>query len=48
MMEMQLILALAVQRYAWDLAPNHPVAIRPVVSLTPRHGMKMILRRRAD
>ncbi len=44
MMEMQLILAMALQRYRWELIPGHPVAIKPVVSLTPKYGMKMRLR----
>ena len=44
MMEMQLILARALQKYRWELVPNHPVAIKPVVSLTPKYGMKMRVR----
>jgi cytochrome P450 len=44
MMEMQLILAMALQKYHWELVPGHPVAIKPVVSLTPKHGMKMRVR----
>jgi cytochrome P450 len=43
-MEMQLILTMALQRYKWKLVPDHPVAIKPVVSLTPKYGMNMILK----
>jgi cytochrome P450 len=43
-MEMQLILTMALQRYKWKLMPDHPVAIKPVVSLTPKYGMNMILK----
>ncbi|GAB4579824.1 MAG: cytochrome P450 [Anaerolineales bacterium] len=46
MMEMQLILAMALQKYTWQLVPHHPVAIQPVVSLTPKYGMKMNLQAR--
>lgn len=45
LMEMQLILATALQRYRLKLVPNHPVALRPEATLRPKHGMKMILQK---
>ena len=42
-MEMQLILTLALQKYILQLVPNHPVVMKPVVSLTPKYGMRMVM-----
>jgi cytochrome P450 len=41
LMEMQLILAMALQRFRLRLLPGHPIALRPEATLRPRHGMKM-------
>ena len=41
LMEMQLILAIALQRFRLKLVPNHPIALRPEATLRPKHGMKM-------
>jgi cytochrome P450 len=41
LMEMQLILAMALQRFRLRLLPGHPVAPKPEATLRPRHGMKM-------
>ena len=41
MMEMQLILAIALQRFRLRLVPNHPIALKPEATLRPKHGMKM-------
>jgi cytochrome P450 len=41
LMEMQLILAMALQRFRLRLIPGHPVALKPEATLRPRHGMKM-------
>jgi cytochrome P450 len=43
MMEMQLILAAALQRFRLRLVPGHPVALKPEATLRPKHGMKMIV-----
>jgi cytochrome P450 len=41
LMEMQLILAMVLQRFRLRLVPNHPIALKPEATLRPRHGMKM-------
>ena len=41
LMEMQLILAMALQRFRLKLVPNHPIALKPEVTLRPKYGMKM-------
>jgi cytochrome P450 len=41
LMEMQLILALALQRFRLKEVPNQPVAIQPEATLRPKYGMKM-------
>jgi cytochrome P450 len=46
-MEGILLLARLARDWQMRLVPNHPVALRPVMTLRPRHGMKMILTRRA-
>ena len=40
--ESVLILATVAQRYRLSLAPDHRVALKPRVTLTPRFGMKMV------
>jgi cytochrome P450 len=40
---MQLILAMALQRFRLQLVPNHPIALKPEATLRPRYGMKMRL-----
>jgi cytochrome P450 len=40
-MEMQMILALTLQRFRLTLAPNHPIGFKPEATLRPRYGMKM-------
>jgi cytochrome P450 len=44
MMEAQIILALVARRFALDLVPGHPVVAEPLVTLRPRHGIRMRLR----
>jgi cytochrome P450 len=44
--EAVLILATVAQRYRLSLVPNHPVALKPRVTLTPKFGIKMITHRR--
>ena len=43
LMEMQLILAMALQRFRLRLIPNHQIAFNPEATLRPKHGMKMTL-----
>ncbi|HKY53391.1 MAG TPA: cytochrome P450, partial [Anaerolineales bacterium] len=43
LMEMQLILASALQRFRLRLIPNHPIALKPEATLRPKYGMKMIV-----
>ncbi|MDX2031813.1 MAG: cytochrome P450 [Blastocatellia bacterium] len=42
-MEGVLVLAVIAQRWRPRLAPGHPVAMQPLVTLRPKHGMKMVL-----
>ena len=46
MMEIVLLLASIAQKFRLELAPNQKVAIHPAMSLRPRDGLKMILRKR--
>jgi cytochrome P450 len=41
LMEMQLILAMALQRFRLRLVPDHPIALQPEATLRPKNGMKM-------
>ena len=41
-MEGALLLAAIGQKWKLALAPGHPVAIRPLITLRPRYGMRMI------
>jgi cytochrome P450 len=45
-MEAVLILATIAQRFHFDLVPGHPVATAPSMTLRPRYGMRMVLRKR--
>lgn len=42
-MEGVLVMATFAQRWRMRLAPGHPVAKQPLVTLRPKHGMKMVL-----
>lgn len=48
MMEIKLIVATIAQRYRLELVPGHPVEAEPLITLRPRHGMKMRLKARGD
>ncbi len=48
MTEAQLVLATIAQRYRLRLAPGHPVELHPLVTLRPRHGMRMTLHPAGD
>jgi cytochrome P450 len=43
MMEAQIIVAMVAQRHALGLVAGHPVVPEPLVTLRPRHGMRMRL-----
>jgi cytochrome P450 len=43
LIEAELVLATAAQRYRLELVPGHPVAPQPMITLRPKHGMKMTL-----
>jgi len=45
-MEGILLLATLGQKWQLRLVPHHPVALKPVVTLRPKHGMKMVVERR--
>jgi len=42
-MEGALVLATIAQRFRMRLAPGHPVELQPLVTLRPKHGMRMII-----
>jgi cytochrome P450 len=44
--EVPLLLASIVQRFHFDLVANHPVLLNPSLTLRPRKGIKMVVRRR--
>lgn len=43
-----LMLATLARRWAPALVPGHPIALQPRITLRPKHGVRMILRRRAS
>jgi cytochrome P450 len=45
-MEGILLIAALAQDWQMRLVPNHPVAIKPVITLRPKYGMRMTLSRR--
>jgi cytochrome P450 len=47
LMEATLITAMMSQRFVYDLVPGHPVEPEATLTLRPRHGVRMIARRRA-
>ncbi len=40
-MEGVLLIAVLAQQWQMRLVPNHPVALKPVITLRPKHGMRM-------
>ncbi|MBE9193624.1 cytochrome P450 [Gloeocapsopsis crepidinum LEGE 06123] len=46
MMEAILLLATLASKFRLTLQPNHPVVLQPSLTLRPRHGMKMLLKKR--
>ena len=45
-MEGALVLATIAQSFRMRLAPGHPVEMQPLVTLRPKHGMRMVLESR--
>ena len=45
-MEGILLIATIAQQWQMRLVPNHPVVLKPVITLRPKHGMRMTLTRR--
>jgi cytochrome P450 len=43
MIEAHLVLAALAHRYRLALAPGHPVEPWPLITLRPRHGIKMLV-----
>jgi cytochrome P450 len=41
-----LVLATLLQQWRLCLAPDHQVAVRPLINLRPKHGVRMVLQRR--
>jgi cytochrome P450 len=48
LMEMTLVAAMMSQRFIYDLVPGHPVEPEATLTLRPRHGLKMVARRRHE
>jgi cytochrome P450 len=48
LLEMQLVVAMVAQRYQLDLLPGFPVSPQPAISLRPRHGLMMTLKKRGQ
>lgn len=46
LMEMVLLTASLSRRFVFDLAPGHPIEPEATLTLRPRHGLKMVARRR--
>jgi cytochrome P450 len=45
-MEGVLVIAAIAQRWKFRLVPGHPVAMQPLVTLRPKHGMRMVVEQR--
>jgi cytochrome P450 len=46
-MEGVLVLATLARRWTLRLVPGHPVEVEPIITLRPKHGMRMTLKRRS-
>jgi cytochrome P450 len=47
LMEGTLVAAIMSQRFVYDLLPSHPVVPEATLTLRPKHGLKMVARRRS-
>jgi cytochrome P450 len=45
-MEGALVMATIARRFRMRVAPGHPVEMQPLVTLRPKHGMRMTLESR--
>jgi len=45
-MEGALVLATLAQKWRLRLVPGHPIALQPLVTLRPKHGMRMVIEKR--
>ena len=45
-MEGVIALATIAQRWRLRLVPGHPIALLPIITLRPKHGMRMIVEER--
>lgn len=41
-MELVLVLATLLRRWRLELSPGHPIALQPLITLRPKHGMRMV------
>ena len=48
MMETMLVLAAIAPRFRFDTVVDHPVEPWPAITLRPKHGIKMVVKRRGD
>lgn len=46
LMEMVLVVAITSQQFVFDLRPGHPVELEATLTLRPKHGLKVVGRRR--
>jgi len=46
-MEGVIVLATIAQRWRLRLVPGHPIALQPIITLRPKHGMRMIVEGRS-
>jgi cytochrome P450 len=46
LMEMQFVLAMMVRRYTFELVPNQQIEMNPLITLRPRYGIKVKVRKR--
>jgi cytochrome P450 len=41
-----LVLATISQRWQLRLVPDHPIEMEPLITLRPKHGVRMVVQRR--
>jgi cytochrome P450 len=46
--EMQLVLTLILQRFRFELAPGHLIVPEPLITMRPKHGVKLLLQLRSE
>jgi cytochrome P450 len=46
LMEMQFVLSMMIKRYQFELIPNQQIDIHPLITLRPRYGIKMLVKKR--